>query len=191
MAGSFSLTGQGANVAPSTQSIPSLRLQPSPFQTASESSTSPRANGNPLNHLLSPLHAMRCCTSPPLPLLFLLSLLTSTAFCTPSPVETLSAAPAHGGFHLPLQHRNTLSRRADPEGVRSWALREKGRLQGKYGSGDGARRERRQQTALSTAGTRAPTMTGTVTATATSSGNTTLPRNTVGLVQVSNFEADL
>lgn len=134
---------------------------------------------------------MRSSSSPPLPLLVLLSLLTSTSFCTPAAANTLSAAPTHGGFHLPLQHRNTLSRRADPEGVRSWALREKGRLQGKYGSEGEARRERRALTALSTAGVGAATATGTATTTAAMRANTTLPKSMVGLVQVYNFEADL
>ncbi|GAA5823701.1 hypothetical protein JCM3770_006683 [Rhodotorula araucariae] len=66
---------------------------------------------------------------------------SAVAAATPAP--TSAPTPAQHGLHLPLQRRNGhlygLSRRsrADQEDiVRSWAVRERGRLMNKYGQGE-------------------------------------------------------
>ncbi|BGP37081.1 hypothetical protein JCM10450v2_000989 [Rhodotorula kratochvilovae] len=107
---------------------------------------------------------------PPLPHLVVLSvaLLSSLAAASPSPPIPLHAAPlpsastaatapdpaptaVQQGLHLPLHRRNGhlhgLSRRsrADQEDiVKSWAVRERGRLIDKYGQGEARLRKRAQ-----------------------------------------------
>lgn len=183
-----------------------------PFFFASQTSTQA--------HRPSAMHP-----TPSLPLLVLLSAFYCTgtsASPAPAPPPQAStssstlvdASPPPPTYSLPLyQHSNSISRRSNSDAVRNWALREKGRINNKYGEsgGDdasqagasetalGKRKERRQQrtTALSVAGY-APSATSTsgrssasTSGTGTRSARNSTATTAVGEVKVLNFEADL
>lgn len=155
-------------------------------------------------------------TNQPLfPFLTILSLLLASSSAQSSPTPTddpLTAlkqaprAPAAppGAISIPFYQRHPahLVRRASPDTIRSWALREKGRIHGKYGPSDGdedaSALDKRQliTTAISTAQRNTETAFASPSqasgsATRTSSANSSMTTMPVGAVAVQNFEADL
>lgn len=146
---------------------------------------------------------------PPFPLLLLLSLLfnPSTASPSPSPLPNPSPEPVPHyhpaalphGIHLPLHRRSSaLTRRSDPDTIRSWALREKGRLTVKYGAGVEERLAKRQTTSTRTTSFSVARLPSTTSGNGSGSGSRTsrataspTATSVVGKVDVMNFEADL
>jgi hypothetical protein len=132
--------------------------------------------------------------SPSLALLLLLAALAPSVHTSPVQNDL-----PEGAFSIPLylpSHR--LSRRSDPDTLRSWALREKGRILGKYGGEmEAVGGPLRRALTISTAGYGTATATSTADASnATSTAlpgsgvNGTGPVEPVGLVNVFNFQAD-
>lgn len=151
---------------------------------------------------------------PPFPFLTLLSLFLATTSAHSSPTPTgihveSSTHPAPppvplGAISIPFYQRHPahLVRRASPDTIRSWALREKGRIRGKYGpidDEDDAALDKRQMitTALSTAQRNTETFPATSSdavsgaASRTQSADSSMMTMPVGAVAVQNFEADL
>lgn len=124
---------------------------------------------------------------PPVPLLLLLALLVPSSLAHDAAVD-----PLRRGFDLPLFRHSQLSRRTSPDALRSWALRESSKVNGRYGAtgGDNRReREKRATTALSVAGY--GTASGSSTASASASAKSAVATSPVGMVDVMNYEADL
>ncbi|ORY88600.1 aspartic peptidase domain-containing protein [Leucosporidium creatinivorum] len=155
---------------------------------------------------------MHTTTPPPFPFLLLLSLLFNPSVTTASPSPSPSPnplpspsptpfphLPPPGGLSLPLHRRSSsLLRRSDPETIRSWALREKGRITGKYGPSEGQGEVEKRQllreratTALSVARLPSTTSGGSASRTTSANSSSATASHTVGRVDVMNFEADL
>jgi hypothetical protein len=119
------------------------------------------------------------------------------ATLSPAPV---TATPTVNSISTPitiplLRHHGHLQRRTNPIALQEWALREKGRIRGKYGEEE-ILVEKRQITPISTAGvvastTRIATTTSSATRTTSASANSSIPTHPVGQVQILNYEADL
>lgn len=140
--------------------------------------------------------------------------LAAQGFATATTSPATSSSPAVAtGFTLPL-YRHRLARRSDETLLREWALREKGRIVGKYGDSpapaEGSTedsmpaRVKRATTALGTAGlSTAPLASASAMSSAGAATNATLgangtskgfpaaPTSPVGSVKIGNFEADL
>lgn len=126
----------------------------------------------------------------PIPLLLLLALLVPPALATGDASAVPVLDPLRRGFDLPLFRQAQLSRRSSVEAMRSWALRESSKVNGRYGGGEVVReREKRATTALSVAGYGTASTSGT--GTASSSARSATATSPVGMVKVMNYEADL
>ncbi|KAM0747333.1 acid protease [Meredithblackwellia eburnea MCA 4105] len=192
-------------------------LLPMP-SSSSRSSQSPLLSNVPPLPLLLLITSLLASTSTafPSPTQFSIPTLTPTPTPTSSRPPPLPPPPSEqhliqrshgaGGLHLPIYRNNRALRKrsTDTDAFKSWAERQARVLNGKYGPSDEERRRERDRrdaekegglekrqtitTALSVAGYGTSRSFSSTTTSSANASQTTLP---VGMVRVSNYEADL